>query len=53
MTKIIFPKDKITQHKYYCNNCDNKFYLTEAICPECKSVNVVIDEPIIRPRERN
>lgn len=46
--KLIFPTEKITQHKYYCEDCENKFYALEAICPDCKSTNVGIDEPIIR-----
>lgn len=51
MSKIKFPNKKITQHKYYCLDCEFKFYSTKAICIECKSTNVGIDEPILMSKK--
>ena len=36
------------EHKYWCEDCEYKFYSLEAVCPNCESTKVGIDEPIIR-----
>lgn len=40
-------------HKYFCEDCENKFKSDKSKCPSCDSIDVVIDEPIIRvPQKR-
>lgn len=40
-------------HQYYCNNCGYKFRSDLAMCPDCDSTDVAIDEPIIRVPKPN